>query len=427
MSEIFLIFLSVSFFVSIFFIPYNQVINFDKKIIKNLYPFLSENLIIIFNFLLLLTFFNLRLSNIFVIFLLASIMLLILFRKIFFKINKFKIVLTFFIFLVFLFSLDLSYNLTLYWDGQTMWLPKTIMFYENDVISDLKNFLRPEYPYLGSLIWAFFWKLSFLEYEYFGRISFIICFCLSIVNLLELLKLKRVDHLSLSLIFILLIYTYWHFRGTQEILIFSFLLFSVKYLYLIIVENDLKIKNLIYFILSINLIIWTKNEGLFFSIFLFISYLLFSKYQLKTRFFSSIIFLLLILLRFTIYKFYNLNVGLSPDFQLNEIFNLLITNINLNNILFIFKHIFYSIIKFPFILLSLLIFLFSIFEKKDIQKFRFVFVYLFLSISFIIFIYFSSIKNLEFMVITGLNRLVFESFAPILILTFPYVKSIYRK
>ena len=145
MSEIFLTFLSVSFFVSIFFIPYNQVINFDKKIIKNLYPFLSENLIIIFNFLLLLTFFNLRLSNIFVIFLLASIILLILFRKIFFKINKFKIILTFFVFLVFLFSLDLSYNLTLYWDGQTMWLPKTIMFYENDVISDLKNFLRPEY------------------------------------------------------------------------------------------------------------------------------------------------------------------------------------------------------------------------------------------------------------------------------------------
>ena len=135
----------------------------------------------------------------------------------------------------------------------------------------------------------------------------------------------------------------------------------------------------------------------------------------------------LILFRFGIYKINDLNVGLSPDFQITEMFSILITNINLNNLALIFKHLIYSIIKFPFIFLSILIFLILILKKENLKKFNFVYVYMFLSISFIIVVYLSSTLNIKFMVETGLNRLVFESFAPILIFTLPYIKNLFKK
>jgi len=427
MKEIFIIILSVLVFNVLLLIPFSKIINFKAKTVTNFYSFLSENLIVIFNYLLLLTFLNLNLKNILIVFIISSIFFSIIFKKTFLQLIKFNIFLFFFIFIVFLLSVDLSYNLTLYWDAQSMWLPKAIMFFENNTINDLKKFLRPEYPYLGSLIWAFFWKLSIIEYEYLGRISYIMCFCLSIFTFIDLAQQKNVSYFSIILIFILCIYDYWHFRGSQEILIFSFLLLSTKYLYLIIVENDLKTHNLIFFLLSLNLIIWTKNEGLFFSTFLFIPFLGYSKYEIKKKVISIIIFLFLILLRFGIYEINDLRVGLSPDFQLDKIFSILISNINLNNLVFILKHIIFSTIKFPFILLSIIVFIILILQKKDLKKFNFIYVYMCLNISFIIFVYLSSTKDLNFMVETGLNRLVFESFAPILIFTLPYIKNLFKK
>ena len=368
MKEIFIIILSVLVFNVLLLIPFSKIINFKAKTVTNFYSFLSENLIVIFNYLLLLTFLNLNLKNILIVFIISSIFFSIIFKKTFLQLIKFNIFLFFFIFIVFLLSVDLSYNLTLYWDAQSMWLPKAIMFFENNTINDLKKFLRPEYPYLGSLIWAFFWKLSIIEYEYLGRISYIMCFCLSIFTFIDLAQQKNVSYFSIILIFILCIYDYWHFRGSQEILIFSFLLLSTKYLYLIIVENDLKTHNLIFFLLSLNLIIWTKNEGLFFSTFLFIPFLGYSKYEIKKKVISIIIFLFLILLRFGIYEINDLRVGLSPDFQLDKIFSILISNINLNNLVFILKHIIFSTIKFPFILLSIIVFIILILQKKDLKK-----------------------------------------------------------
>lgn len=427
MNELFIIILSVFCFVSLFLVPFSKVINYKTNTISNFYSFLSENLIVIFNYLLLLTFLEINLKNILIIFIISSLMSLIVFKKIFLQLINFYSCLFFFIFIVILLSIDLSYNLTLFWDAQTMWLPKAIMFFENNTISDLKKFVRPEYPYLGSLIWAFFWKLSFFEYEYLGRISYIICFCLSVFAFLELTKLKKLNYYSIFLLFVLFIYDYWHFRGSQEILIFSFLILSAKYLYLIIIENNLKINNLIFFILSLNLVIWTKNEGIFFSTFLFISFLGFSKYDIKRKIITIIVFMFLILFRFGIYKIYDLNVGLSPDFQITEMFSILITNINLSNLSLILKHLIYSTIKFPFIFLSILIFIILILQKKNLKKFNFIYVYLFLSTSFIIVIYLSSTLDIKFMVETGLNRLIFESFAPILIFTLPYIRNLFKK
>ena len=79
-------------------------------------------------------------------------------------------------------SLDLSNNLTLYWDGQKLWLPKAIIFYNNGYVSDLSATAYSHYSFLGSLLWAFFWKVSSFEYEYFGRIFFLAIYCFALFN-----------------------------------------------------------------------------------------------------------------------------------------------------------------------------------------------------------------------------------------------------
>ena len=78
-----------------------------------------------------------------------------------------------FIVSVFILSIDLAYNLTFFWDTQKLWFPITLNFFYDGSIADLKETSNPHYSFLGSLIWAFFWKLSFMNNEYFGRIIYI--------------------------------------------------------------------------------------------------------------------------------------------------------------------------------------------------------------------------------------------------------------
>ena len=53
-------------------------------------------------------------------------------------------------------SVDLSSKLYLYWDAQKLWLPKASVFFNDGLISDLKNTPYSHYSFLGSLIWSFF-------------------------------------------------------------------------------------------------------------------------------------------------------------------------------------------------------------------------------------------------------------------------------
>ena len=74
-----------------------------------------------------------------------------------------------------------------------------------------------------------------------------------------------------------------------------------------------------------------------------------------------------------------------------------------------------SSLKFPHIVLSLFCAFIILFNKKLFLKSLFIYLYLALSVSTIIFIYLSSPQNIEFMVSTGLMRIFFEMSAPYLL------------
>ena len=131
---------------------------------------------------------------------------------------------------------------------------------------------------MGPYIWGFFWKFPFNNYEYLGRIAYIFFYIMAIFSFSETLKINNQLRSIFSLIIILATYKYNLFNGDSDVLIFIFLLLTAKFV------NDLyqpeKKKNqltIIFILLGIgNILIWLKQEGIVFFMFLIFSAIIFN-------------------------------------------------------------------------------------------------------------------------------------------------------
>tara|TARA_A100001015_G_scaffold308123_1_gene405204 strand:+ start:1764 stop:3059 length:1296 start_codon:yes stop_codon:yes gene_type:complete len=426
MIEFLYICFSVFFLCLLVFVPINNIFFINKKNLEiNIFDYTTLNILIFSNILLIFAILKISISFSVYIFYLLIFLTLFLFKK-FLKNNILKKEVYYyfsFLFLIFfILSIDIAYYLTLGWDAQSIWFPKAISFYNDESLTEISKFSRhPEYPFFGSLSWAFFWKFFHLEKEYIGRFFYLLIFLISIFNFVDILRISKTKKFLLSLIIISLIYDYWHFRGYQEIIIFSLILIISKYLYFIFCENETKIKFLIIILISSNLVIWTKNEGIFFILFIHFL-LLFSKYEKKIKILNIILVLILISFRFLIFKIYNLEVGLQDNYNFSNIFMIFLENLTLSNIIFIMENIFLTIFKFPIILVSLIFSLILLFDKSVIKNFLFVYIYLLIHLGFIFIIYLSTSTDVNWMVVTGLNRVFFEASSIYLLFPIFYLK-----
>ena len=436
MIELLSIFLTIIFFTSIIFFPYFDKV--DKVKVKDKYfkthlknfDLKTLSILTILNLILFLTLIGLKLSDlnlvvyfaysIFVFYLLINLKNFIIDKNL----KYFSIT---FASIVFILSIDLAYNLTLFWDAQKLWFPKALIFYNDGSVFDLKETGYSHYSFFGSLLWAFFWKVSNIPNEYIGRISYIVIFCFSLVNFLDLSKSTPEKKIIYFLLLNLLIYNYWHFKGTQEILVFSFLLICSKYLFKVFFHNELNKYNFILVFLSINLIIWTKNEGILLGLIIIFLITIFIKKNPFFKFKIITIFTLLVLIRFSLFKFYGLDINLSKDFDFKNIFEIFYQNLNFTNLFLIFKYISISSFKFPHIILSLICAVLIVRDRKIFKKCYFLYTYLFLSISLIFVIYLSSPNVIEFMVSTGALRLMFEFSSPYLLFIYIFFVETYKK
>ena len=149
-------------------------------------------------------------------------------------------------FVILILSIYLSVNLKLGWDAQNYWILRYLNFKNELGIENISNLTRPDYPFLGSYIWAIFSETSFLKFEYLGRIYFIYIFCIALKKLVDLTELNFNEK---NLIFFFLIVISFNknlINGYQEILVFSFLIFLSFYIYLLI-KNKFNL-NIFYFI-----------------------------------------------------------------------------------------------------------------------------------------------------------------------------------
>ena len=316
MIEIFYIITEILFIITIFSLP---IILVDKNyyvnsLKLNLIDKLSINLIILVNVLFLFSILNIHTKYfLYLYFLVLFFLILFNYKKINLKNIKINYFLIFLLLFTFLLSIDLADQVYFSWDVQRFWFFKTLNFYQNQNIENLNFFLASDYPHLGTFIWSFFWKFPHGEFEYLGRIFYIFIYLLSILSLSDCLKLERLEKLIFTILLISLTYSYELFSGLQDVVIFSLILFFARFVYLIF-ENNQKLNNffLILVLLGLfNLLSFTKNEGIFYGLFLlsslFVTYN-FSKFDKKFIIFGT---LLILFIRVFLFKYYDTQLNLT--------------------------------------------------------------------------------------------------------------------
>ena len=295
MIEIIGIFLSLLIFLSFSFFPLNTK-TYEKILvikINCIYDYLFLNLLINFVILFLISFTNIDYFNYFLFVVISSLILNIIYYFDNFK-SKFKFFknfnfLFFLIINLFLFTY-LSKDPTLSWDGLENWYYKAQAFFYNHSFFDLKNIRGVDYyPHFGSFLWAFFWKNSLLQYEYSGRFIYVFVFLLSIFSISNLIKNKNNLKIITITGLILICFDSFLFKGYQEVLIFSFLIFALKNFFYYL-QNQRKFFLIISFV-CFNFLPWFKNEGYIFLIIFCLSLLILIKqFSKKNEILTFILF-----------------------------------------------------------------------------------------------------------------------------------------
>ena len=362
----------------------------------------SVNILIIFFILFLASFFNF--NNLIIIFLLffLSLLTLILNKKKF-DIKNSKIDIFFIFLFTFLISINLVANLKLEWDGH-FWYFKALNFYENFSFFNLSNeHLATGYPHLGGVVWGSFWKVSFLNYEFFGRMIYVFVYVISILLIAE--KVTEKTNLKLLFILILFFFTYDHylFSGYQEYLLFGLIIIIFNLLTKFNL-NKINYFNSFFLILASYLLVWIKNEGIFyFSAIIF--YIIYFQ-PIRKKLLYLFIFFFLIFLRMMLFSKITGNISithLNLDIFLNKNFNFYFSNF-IFEILLITKHHFIAFFKYP---IWLLIFV-SLFLKKIDKKEIHIIYFSFFSFIFTYAIFLNSQADLNWHLSVTLDRVLFQ-------------------
>ncbi len=381
MNELLLIFFSILTCFLMGLVPYDKVI-FKKKI-RNLDKYLF-NFLISISLILLLNLSGLKLQYIvytfyFLLIISSFVLSKSLITNTYTKHNLFPI---FFTGLInFIIAINVVYDPSISWEAQTIWIEKTIPLVFNQNLTSLKNSPAPELPILFPIIWSFFWKFFNIQYEYTGRIFLIFFYLMSLLLYANLFKTSIVKKLIILLIIIFITFRIEGFQGDLEVFIFSIILMSMRSLYLAIFEKDYSMINIINFILLINLLIWSSNEGMFYAGFLTFVFIVIKDLDKtnKTIIITSYLFLLSLKLSIFIYYDFGINLN-SDDYAIENISK----NFNISNLILISKYLFFNILRNELILISSIFILieFRYFKKyKELNKYLIsliiIFIYMF--------------------------------------------------
>ena len=238
----------------------------------------------------------------------------------------------------------------------------------------------------------------------------------SISAVSAIISKRIIDRVLISSFLIFITYDKFLFGGYQEILMFSLVVIIINILHRLNLKK-LSWFQVIYISLLSSLLLWTKNEGIFFFG-IILGYLIYNQ-RIKKKIILSIFSLFLIIL-----KLYLISINSSAsEITLNS--NLSIFNsFFFEKITFIFLHIFVAFFKYPIWIILLLI---LIFKKK--LEYKTSILYFILSSIFMIYLIYlmQDYKIFKWMVTGSLDRIVFQSSGFIVIFVAHYTNLIFRK
>jgi hypothetical protein len=413
MTEIIQILFFIFIFTILLISPFNI---FIKSTLNNKISLLEKstlNFLINLNYLLFLSFLNIKLSTIQPIVIILYILnIIFIYRKNFNLLPKFLFSL-FPLFLVFfVISIEISSSLNLGWDAKFFYYIKALFFYEQKTIFDLNQFSNNFWhPHYGSYLWSFFWSLSFIKFEFFGRLFYVFLFCYILFYILQINKSQKINNIIFLLI-VLIFYEYEFFIGLQEILIFSLLVLISRKFYSLTRKYDLI--DLITIILSANLLIWIKSEGIvYFLIILLLLIFIPNKFSLKNKLILILIFTLLYFVKFSIYEIYELNFNGQKTFYNLEYVLELNFEIIINKLKYIIIWFIYYVLNNIFFVLFLIIIFYEKFYNKLYFKYNeYNLILLYYMISILMFIFFAyAFRDMEiiYSIRTTMDRIIMSS------------------
>ena len=431
MIEIFYVILSIPIFFLYFSFPINC---FNvKKIIPNFnisyYDTVLFNIIINLNLLLFFSFFAINLHIAFAFQILCSLCLGIFFLNKYLSCLKNNFIFLFFliIFLLVYFT-KIAANPVLTWDGAAHWFYKAQVFYQGGSLQDLHSLPFNYYPHLGSYIWAFFWKNSFADPEYFGRLFFVFFYLLTIASAVNCLN-KNYSLLNKVLLFIFLVIVssdFYLFAGYQEYLIFCLFYFFSRLFFLFKENKQNNLFIYIMLIITLNLFLWAKQEGFFYFFILSFIFLFHGENTFKKNLLAMAIISLFFLIFYLIKIKYFGGISFNTKIIHDDINNILNIKLLFSKFVFISKYYIISFFKYPLwicILISFCLLGKKIFLKKNI----FVLSFAFLTFSLVYAVYFQTSTNHEFLIPVTLSRLLFGLSGFYLILVINFLNSIKLK
>jgi hypothetical protein len=317
------------------------------------------------------------------------------------------------------------------WDGVAHWFFKALNFYQDQTFGNLKNVPFNYYPHLGGFVWSYFWKGSVLQLEYFGRFFYIFLFLCSIFSLFDLLN--KNFSTNEKIIFIL-IFSYFCtdamlFAGYQEYLIFVFFYFSSRLF--ILMQNSINNfdKNLlsIIYLFTTYLLLWSKQEGFFYYIILYIVYFIHSDQKFNFNFLYTVFFLILLLIFISIKTHYFNGIQFNESILHKELLNNFNIKILSYKIFIISKYFLISFFKYPIWIVIFFSIFFVLFKTNYFNKKKFFFTYLFLIFSLFFMIYLQTAQDIAQLAPLTLSRLVFQSAGFLLPIIIECLNSIKKK
>ena len=199
------------------------------------------------------------------------------------------------------------------------------------------------------------------------------------------------------------------FSGTQDVLIFSFILFSGRFVYFFF-DKDFKgdINFLIIILLALtNVLFWIKNEGIFYSLFIVLSLLITNKFSFKKKLYLIIGSIILVLFRIIIFNYYNIELH-KEYFQFGETFNFELISI-IEKLQIIIFYIFVNVTRnlIYLITIPLLIYIIIVHKIKNITKF--ISCFFILNIAFVVATYLFKMTDVELLIKASMNRVLFQT------------------
>ena len=385
------------------------------------------NLIINLNVLLFFSILPIQLIN--YIYLIYITLLIFVFKNYFLNLRNdsknlsFLNILIFFS-IYFVISIDVSAKLNLSWDSKWFWYIKSLFFYQDNTFHELSTYTYNDFhPHFGSYVWAFFRKLSINGYEYYGRLFYVFLYLVSITAIVNNLFKKKIYNVLFFSIIVILHYKYYYLSGLQEILLFSILILTSKFIYdLLNSKGDL---NLLFIGLSLNLIIWTKAEGIAFFFIALICLNLIKNISLSQKLKFSAFMIFLLGFKIFIFSAYNIKLNNQPyylEYLLSISFDDLIYKI-INITLYLGYN---SLVNVIFIIFPIIILLKinKIFED-DFLKTNLIFYIL--NIIFIFLAYILRDMEVVYSLETTLDRLIFASSGFYLFFIAKNIKKLFPK